>query len=87
MFTLLYWVCDVKHWTRWAFLVRPAGENTLTTYLLPDLWDFLSMSLGLTFLDTHWPLGWQAVVKTFAFTFVILGLAGVVTKLRIRLQF
>ena len=87
MFTLLYWVCDVKHWTAWAFIVRPAGANTLTTYLLPDLWDFISLSLGLTFLDTHWPLGWQAVVKTFAFTFFILGVAGVVTRLRIRLQF
>jgi predicted acyltransferase len=87
MFTLLYWVCDVKHWTRWAFFVRPAGANTLTTYLLPDLWDLLTVSLGITFLDTDWPLGWPAVVKTLAFTFFILGVAGIVTKLRIRLQF
>jgi heparan-alpha-glucosaminide N-acetyltransferase len=85
--TLLYWVCDVKHWTRWAFFVRAAGENTLTTYLLPDLWYFLSASVGITFLDTHFTLGWPGVLKTFAFTFVILGLARVVTRLNVRLQF
>jgi heparan-alpha-glucosaminide N-acetyltransferase len=87
VFTLLYWVCDVKRWTRWAFFVHPAGENTLTTYLLPDLWYFLSISVGITFLDTHFIVGWPAVVKTFAFTFVILAVAGMLTKLRVRLQF
>ena len=87
VFTLLYWVCDVKQWTRWAFFVHPAGENTLTTYLLPDLWYFLSISVGITFLDTYFIVGWPAVVKTFAFTFFILAVAGVLTKLKVRLQF
>jgi heparan-alpha-glucosaminide N-acetyltransferase len=87
VFTLLYWVCDIKQRTQWAFFVRAAGENTLTTYLLPDLWYFLSISLGITFLDTHFITGWPGVVKTFAFTFVILGLASGVTRLKIRLQF
>lgn len=86
-FTLLYWVCDIKQRTQWAFFVRAAGENTLTTYLLPDFWYFLSISVGVTFLDTHFVAGWQGAVKTFIFTFVILGLASVVTRLKVRLQF
>lgn len=86
-FVLLCWVCDVKKRTAWAFFVRPAGENTLTTYLLPDLWYFLSVSLGITFLDNHLVTGWLAVLKTFAFTFVILGVAWVLTKSKVRLQF
>jgi heparan-alpha-glucosaminide N-acetyltransferase len=87
MFALLYWACDVKRWTSWAFFVRPAGENTLTTYLLPDLWYFLSTALGITFIDTHFVAGWPAVVKTFAFTFAILGIAWALTKSKVRLQF
>jgi len=86
-FVLLYWVCDVGARTGWALFARPAGENTLTTYLLPDLWYFLSLSFGITFLDTHFVVGWPAVVKTFAFTFVILGSAWVLTKSKVRLQF
>jgi predicted acyltransferase len=87
VFILLYWVCDVMHWTRWAFFVQAAGENTLTTYLLPDLWYFLSISVGITFLDTHLIAGWPAVLKTIAFTLVILEVARVLTKLNIRLRF
>ena len=85
-FTLLYWVCDVKHRTAWAFPVRAAGANTLLTYLLPDLWYFLFASLGVTYLDTHFNLGWLGIVKTVIFTFVILALASALTKAKLRLQ-
>jgi predicted acyltransferase len=87
MFTLLYWVCDQKRWTSWTFFVYPAGSNTLTTYLLPDLWYFLSIAVGFTFLDTHFTTGWPVVVKTFAFTFFMLGLAWGLTRAKVRLQF
>jgi hypothetical protein len=86
LFTLLYWVCDVRHWTRWAFLVRPAGSNTLLTYLLPDLWEYALAAMGITYLETHFNRGWQGVVETFVFTVLILSLAKVLTKARIRLQ-
>jgi heparan-alpha-glucosaminide N-acetyltransferase len=86
IFTALYWVCDVRKKSSWAFIVHPAGSNTLTTYLLPDLWYFLSVSFGITFLDSHFILGWQAVVKTILFTLAILALAGLLTKLKVRLQ-
>lgn len=87
MFTLLYWICDQKRFTGWAFFVYAAGANTLTTYLLPDLWDFLSSTFRITFLDTHFVAGWPAVVKTFAFTFFILTAAWALTKSKVRLQF
>jgi heparan-alpha-glucosaminide N-acetyltransferase len=86
LFALLFWVCDVKRKTAWAFFVRPAGSNTLTTYLLPDLWIFLMGTLGITYYDTHLSSGWPAVVKTFAFTFLILAVSGVLTKAKVRLQ-
>src|ERR1700678_1284695 len=86
LFTLLYWICDVKKWTKWAFPVHAAGSNTLLTYLLPDLWYFLMVSLGVTYLDTHFNWGWSGVVKTLIFTFFILALASVLTKAKVRLQ-
>jgi predicted acyltransferase len=87
LFILLYWICDMKQWTKWASVFHPAGSNTLTTYLLPDLWYFLSIVAGFTFLNTHLVAGWPAVLKTFGFTFAILGLAWALTKSKVRLQF
>jgi predicted acyltransferase len=86
LFTLLYWICDVKRHTSWAFLVRAAGANTLLTYLLPDLWYFLFATLGVTYLDTHFSFGWPAVVKTVIFTVFMLAIASALTKAKVRLQ-
>jgi heparan-alpha-glucosaminide N-acetyltransferase len=86
LFTLLYWICDVKQWTRWALPIRAAGSNTLLTYLLPDVWYFLMVSLGVTYLDTHFNFGWHGVVKTLVFTFFILAVATGLTKAKVRLQ-
>jgi predicted acyltransferase len=86
LFTFLYWICDVKQWTRWAQPVRAAGSNTLTTYLLPDLWYFLMVSLGITYLDTHLNVGWPGAVKTLIFTGLILAAATGLTKAKVRLQ-
>jgi predicted acyltransferase len=86
-FALLYWICDVKQWTKWAFFVRSAGANTLTTYLLPDLWSFAIGAIGFTWLDNRWNLGTPGVVKTLVFTAAILALSRLVTRLGVRLRF
>jgi heparan-alpha-glucosaminide N-acetyltransferase len=86
LFTLLYWICDVKQWTRWAQPVRAAGSNTLMTYLLPDVWYFLMVSLGITYLDTHLNVGWPGVLKTLIFTGLILAAATGLTKAKVLLQ-
>ena len=86
LFTLLYWICDVKRQTRWAALVQPAGSNTLTTYLLPDLWYFLLASLGITFLESHFNQGWPGIAKTLVFTLFILAVSAILTRQKVRLQ-
>jgi len=86
VFALLYWICDLKHKTAWAALVHPAGANTLTTYLLPDLWYFVFALAAVTWMDTHFNLGWPGVVKTVLFTLVMLGFAAALTRARVRLQ-
>ena len=86
MFTLVYWVCDVKRLTAWAALFRPAGANTLTTYLLPDLWYFITLVTGFTLYNRYFNLGAPAVLKTFAFTLFILIAAALLTKAKVRLE-
>lgn len=85
-FTLLYWICDIRLKTAWAALVRPAGSNTLTTYLLPDLWYFVMGAIGVTWIERHFHSGWPGVIKSVTFTLVMLGFAWVLTRGRVRLQ-
>lgn len=83
-FALLYWLCDVKKKTGWAFAFRPAGSNTLTTYLLPDYWEMLG-AVGITFFGGLFRSGWQGVAKSIVFTCVILAIAALLTRRKIRL--
>lgn len=86
LFTALYWICDVKKQTAWAFFVRPAGANTLMTYLLPDFYYFLIAWAGITFFETHFNSGWPGTIRAVVFTAIILGIAAIFTRLKIRLQ-
>ena len=86
VFTLLYWICDRRGHTAWAAPVRPAGSNTLTTYLLPDLWYFILGALGFTWLEAHFHFGWTGVVKSIVFTLLMLGFASMLSRAKVRLQ-
>ncbi len=86
VFILLYWICDGRGKTAWAAPVRAAGSNTLTTYLLPDLWYYIMGAVGFTWLEAHFHFGWEGVVKSVIFTLVMLGFAWGLTRARVRLQ-
>lgn len=86
IFTLLYWICDVLHHTRWAAFTRPAGSNTLLTYLLPDLWYFILGVLGITWFRTHLAWGVPGVIRSILFTAFIVAIAALLTRWKLRLQ-
>jgi hypothetical protein len=86
LFTALYWICDIRGNSRWAFFVRPAGANTLTTYLLPDLWYYILAAAGIHYFETHFNYGWPGVVESVLFTAFILAVSGFVTRMGIRLR-
>lgn len=86
LFTALYWICDVKKKTGWAFFVRAAGSNTLLTYLLPDFYYFICGLIGFSYFDRRFHYGWPGAVRAAVFTAVMLGLASLLTRLKVRMQ-
>jgi heparan-alpha-glucosaminide N-acetyltransferase len=86
LFTLLYWICDVRRAVRWAAFTRPAGENTLLTYLLPDLYFFIASACGFTYFAEHANSGIPGVLRCLIFTALILALAALLTRWKLRLQ-
>lgn len=83
LFLVLYWLADVRHVTGWAAILKPAGSNTLLTYLLPDLVYFGAVGVVL---PMQWSSGWPGVLRSVVFTFAMLGLSGLLTRLRVRMQ-
>lgn len=86
IFMLLYWICDVQRYTRWAAFARPAGANTLLTYLVPDFWYFILGALGIRWFRTHFVWGVPGVLRSLIFTACMLGIVSLLTRWKIRLQ-
>ena len=82
-FLVLYWVCDVQKRVRWALVAKPAGSNTLLTYLLPFL---CSAVFGREVLIGRWNYGWPGVIQAVAFTAGIIAISAILTRWKVRLQ-
>jgi heparan-alpha-glucosaminide N-acetyltransferase len=85
-FMLLYWICDVQGKIAWARFAEPAGENTLLTYLLPDIYFYLAAFFGFSYLDNHFNIGSSGVIRAIVFTCLILLVSAGLTRMRVRLQ-
>ncbi len=83
LFLAIYWLVDVHGWRKWAAFVKPAGSNTLLTYLLPDLYYY---TLGAAVATLMPGSGWPGVVKSLVFTAFILFVSYLLTRKRIRMQ-
>ena len=86
IFLALYWICDVRHHTRWSAFTRAPGSNTLLTYLLPDLWYFILGTFSITWFRTHLAWGAIGVVRSIVFTACIVAIATLLTRKKLRLQ-
>lgn len=83
IFLALYWLCDVKQVTGWAAFLKPAGSNTLLTYLLPY---FFYAILGSVYFAIPMKYGWPGAIRSLAFAGLILAIAGALTKCKVRMQ-
>ena len=87
VFILLYWIVDVRGKIIWASFLQPAGENSLTTYIAPDILYYLIWSSGIPFLiykQSHEPL--IVVVGSIVWAFLMVGLTALLARLKIKLR-
>jgi heparan-alpha-glucosaminide N-acetyltransferase len=87
LFGLLYLIVDIKKQNRWASYLKPAGENSLTAYLAPEILYYTIWSTGIPFL-IYKQSGVPAVViaGSLAWTFLMVGLTSLLVRFNIRLK-
>jgi heparan-alpha-glucosaminide N-acetyltransferase len=83
LFLLLYWIVDVEGHSQWAGFVKPAGANTLLTYLLPDV--FYAVA-GFHYTAAYFEHGLPGVAKSLMFTALMLGCSALLTRLNYRMR-
>jgi heparan-alpha-glucosaminide N-acetyltransferase len=84
-FAILYFICDLFNFTRWANPIMPAGRSTLTCYMLPYLVYPVFYPL-LKHLPDSLTGGLAGIIKSFLFALLIIFLTGLFEKIKIRLK-
>jgi heparan-alpha-glucosaminide N-acetyltransferase len=87
VFALLYWIVDIKGKKDWAAFLIPAGENSLTAYLLPYILYSLILSTGIPMLiykQSAVPL--VVIAGSLIWAFVIVALTKLLVRFNIRLK-
>ena len=87
LFALVYWIIDIKKIIRWSAFLKPAGENSLTTYLAPDILYYLIWSTGVPVL-IYKQSGIPAVViaGSLIWALLMVGLTALLAKYNIKLR-
>jgi hypothetical protein len=78
---------DVKNRIKWASFLQPAGENSLTTYLAPDILYSLIMSTGIPLLiykQSDSPI--IVVAGSLVWALLMVGLTALLARLKIKLR-
>ena len=87
LFALLYWIIDIKKRTRWTFFLKPAGENSLTTYLAPDIIYYLIFSTSVPILyykQSDIPL--VVIAGSIIWALLMVGLTALLVRINIKLK-
>lgn len=85
LFAFVYWLTDVKRKSHWFDIIKPAGTVTLTCYVIPYAWYSVQALLGIHYPD--WMSeGIPGLIKSAIFSLLVVGLAWVLMKMKIRLK-
>jgi predicted acyltransferase len=87
VFMFLYFVIDVLGRNKWAAVFKPAGQNSLTTYLAPDILYHLiwMVSIPVLFYKNS-EFQWVVVSGSVIWAFAMIGFAALLSKIGIRLK-
>ncbi len=85
VFELLIYLVDIKSKHNWFNIIRPAGTSTLTTYLIPYLLYSIYSLIGF-----HYPQFFNqsvgGIIRSFVVAFVVIWIAGLLEKRKIKLH-
>ena len=87
LFALLYWIIDIKKHIKWTFFLKPAGENSLTTYLAPDIIYYLIWSTGIPILIyKHSGVPIIVIAGSIVWALLMVGLTALLVRFNIKLK-
>lgn len=79
------WLVDFKQQYKWMKIIEPAGKNTFTCYLVPFIFYPLYEMSNIGYPE-YLSQGTGGLIKCLVFSFVMIWIAGLLEKVKIRLK-
>ncbi|WP_257214060.1 DUF5009 domain-containing protein [Sphingobacterium sp. 1.A.5] len=87
LFVLIYYLIDVRGYSKYSKLFELAGQNSLTTYLAPDLIYFMIWGSGLSILFYKQDYSmWLAVIGSLIWAYAMLWFGLLLNRIGIKLK-
>ena len=87
VFMFLYFIIDVLGQNKWSSVFKPAGQNSLTTYLAPDIVYHLIWMISIPVLFyKNSEMQWIVVFGSVIWAYAMSGFAALLSKIGIRLK-
>ena len=87
LFAILYWIIDIRKSKKWTFFLKPAGENSLTTYIAPDIIYYLIWSTGIPILFyKHSGIPMVVIAGSVIWALLMVGLTALLVRFNIKLK-
>jgi len=87
LFVILYYIIDIKKISSWSKFMKPAGQNSLTTYLAPDIVYHLIWMTSVPLLiykQSSEPL--IVIAGSIIWSLLMVGLTALLVRIGIRLK-
>lgn len=85
LFGIFYWLTDVKGKASWFNIIKPAGTATLTCYVIPYLWYSIQQLLEWYYPHALYS-GIPGLLKSLVYSLIIVIIAGLLAKVKIKLK-
>ncbi len=87
VFMFLYFIIDILGLKNWSAIFKPAGQNSLTTYLAPDiLYHMIWMFSFPVLFYKQSEFQWVVIFGSIVWAFAMIGFAALLSKIGIRLK-
>lgn len=82
---IFHWIIDINGKEKWFEIIKPAGVNTLTCYLIPyyiySIYDLIHLNL-----PDYMITGIPGLIKTLFYSLIVIGITELLSRINIRLK-
>jgi heparan-alpha-glucosaminide N-acetyltransferase len=86
LFSLLYYIIDIRHYSGWTAFFKPAGANPLLTYIIPDIIYNITMLFHVSLFPNSLRYGVPGILWSMFFAVAVLFIVRGLNRIHFRLQ-